>query len=94
MLKEIMRTRHEGGKGMKDLGGDDRDIWGNKTWGNYNWKAREMLSSRPTGRLLDWRSRSELTDLLLGYEEWCTGHCGGVDPLRNGKRNCTQSRSR
>jgi hypothetical protein len=26
MLKEIMRTRHEGGKGMKDLGGDDRDI--------------------------------------------------------------------
>jgi hypothetical protein len=45
---------------------------------------------------LDWKSQSELPDMLLGYTESKTGPCGEVDPLQNEKRirNCTESRSR
>jgi hypothetical protein len=41
-----------------------------------------------TGRLSGWRSWSELQGHLTGYEESWIGPCGGVDPLRNVKRNC------
>jgi hypothetical protein len=38
-----------------------------------------------TGSLLDWKSGSELPDVLLGYKESKIGPCGGVDPLQNRK---------
>jgi hypothetical protein len=40
-----------------------------------------------TGCPLDWKSRSELPDVLLGYKESKIGPCGGVDPLKNKQTN-------
>jgi hypothetical protein len=39
-----------------------------------------------TGSPLDWKSRSELPDELLGYKESTIGPCGGNDPLQNEKK--------
>jgi hypothetical protein len=39
-----------------------------------------------TGSPLDWKSLSELPDVLLGYKESKIGPCGRVDPLQNGKK--------
>jgi hypothetical protein len=39
-----------------------------------------------TGSLLDGKSRSELSDILLGYKESKIGPCGGVDTLQNEKK--------
>jgi hypothetical protein len=48
----------------------------------------ERTSSRYSGNWSGWRrSRSELPDLPPGHGKWGTGHCGGVDPLRNVKRD-------
>jgi hypothetical protein len=38
-----------------------------------------------TGSPLDWKSRSEFPDVLLGYKESKIGPCGGVDPLQKEK---------
>jgi hypothetical protein len=38
-----------------------------------------------TGSPLDWKSQSELPDVLLGYKELRIRSCGGVDPLQNEK---------
>jgi hypothetical protein len=38
-----------------------------------------------TGSPLDWKSQSELPDVLLGYKESKIGPCGGVDALQNEK---------
>jgi hypothetical protein len=44
------------------------------------------LPEESTGSLQDWKSRSELPDVLLGYKESKIGPCGRVDPLKNGKK--------
>jgi hypothetical protein len=52
---------------------------------SHDWKVWEMVT-RSSGKLLDWSSGSEHSESHAGYEGG-TGHCGGVDPLRNEERN-------
>jgi hypothetical protein len=40
----------------------------------------------------DCRSLSKKTDLLSSYWRWGIGHCGGVNPLKKKKKNCTYRR--
>jgi hypothetical protein len=42
--------------------------------------------TRPSGEEMDWKSQRKLTHLLSYCKELNIGHCGGVDPLQNGKR--------
>jgi hypothetical protein len=49
----------------------------------YFWEAEEC-TGRSYIRLLVWRSRSKMPDLLPGGGASRSGHCGGKDPLRKG----------
>jgi hypothetical protein len=41
---------------------------------------------KSTGNPLDWKSRSKLSDVLLGYKESKIGPCGGVNHQQNEKK--------
>jgi hypothetical protein len=57
------------------------------TWGwtsSCDWEAKEMLM-RPSGRLSDWRSRSEQLSFSSHCGKWATGQCGGLGPHPKGR---------
>jgi hypothetical protein len=51
---------------------------------SYGLEARGN-SKRPSGGQRDWKSQSNLPNLMFNFKEVNTGRCGGVDPLRNEK---------
>jgi hypothetical protein len=61
--------RQEGTNGTRN-----RDVKEQLRLGN------ERTRRRSTGSPLDWKSQSELPDVVLGLKESKIGPCGGVDP--------------
>jgi hypothetical protein len=62
----------------EDGAGDRRDVWEARR--SYMW---------PTDNLTFWSSQNNQSTLPLDG-----GKCGGVGPLRNGRRDCIDSKSR
>jgi hypothetical protein len=96
-LRKNLQSRQEGSKATKDLGGkrplypEKRKTTGTDIGG---WSLGQLLPlgrKGPTYKILkktlELESVKQSKGCPAGYLEANTGHCGGANPLRNGRRN-------